>query len=166
MSPQFRFIIICSVSISWKFVCLSSLLPLIVVECLTLPFFSFWMGESLDGWLTDRGLGECRRAGDDVPSIGRGFGLRRLLCILAVISNIIVFSATEPDEFELPSNRNTLSDDEYLDNGVGASSWFAGTAKFSRTKIDAKFTSWPEKIWNRKWNGRWNFIYVGVFCWT
>lgn len=139
ISPQFRFAIICWVSISWKFVCLSSL-PFIV-ECLTLPFFSFWMEVSF--WWFGRGSGECR-AGDIWPSIDRGFGLRRLLCILAVNSNIMVFSATELDEFELPSKRSTLSDDEYRDNGVGTSSWFAGTAKFSRIRIDPKFTSCPK----------------------
>lgn len=145
MSPQLRFVSICCVSKSWKFVVLSSPFE----TFLMLPLLCFWASFMRSPL---RGLDE-KRAGDFWPSLvpfDFGFGLMLLFCKLAVNSNIIAFSATDPDEFELPpSKRNTLSDDEYLDNGVGVSSWFAGTAKLSRIRIDAKFTSWSIQMSTR-----------------
>lgn len=141
-SLQLLFASNCCVSKSWKLLLLSSPIDIF----LTLLFFSFvcfffsWM-------LFLRGLDENR--GDRWSSLvpfDFGIGLvLRLFWILAVNSNIIAFSATDPDELDPPSNRNTFSEDEYRDNGVGASSWLAGTAKFSRIKIDARFTSWSER---------------------
>lgn len=70
--------------------------------------------------------------------------------MFAVNSNIIAFSATDPLGFDPPSKRKH-SEDEYRDNGVGVSSRFAGTAKFSRIRIDAKLTSWSRNgLWRRK----------------
>lgn len=139
ISPQLLFASNCCVSMSWK------LLP---DTFLMFPLLSF--GMSFSGSFL-RGLDENRN-GDLWPfDFSRGLGVFRLFCRLAVNSNILAFSATEPSELEPPSKRSTFSDDEYRDNGVGVSSMFAGTAKFSRIRIDAKFTSWSRKcVWKKE----------------
>lgn len=153
ISLQLLFKSNCCVSRSWKLLLLSSPFErfLILVLLLLLDFL-------LSGTLFLRGLDGNR--GDFWPSLvpfdfGFGLVLFRLFWIFAVNSNIIAFSATEAVGVELPyppSNRNTFSDDEYRDNGVGVSSWFAGTAKFSRIRIDAKLTSWSAKMFEGKMN--------------
>lgn len=149
ISPQLLFASNCCVIISWK---------LLFETVFMVPLVS--VGMSFSGSLL-RGLDE-NRIGDLCPfDFGRGLGVFRLFCRLAVNSNILAFSATEPSEFEPPSKRSTFSDDEYRDNGVGVSSMFAGTAKFSRIRIDAKFTSWSrKKVFERKKTTQWWWLLI------